>query len=124
MRSCICRVRCGTMPSIRSISISWPRWCISCSLVPNSHLEAGFGRRRHAGRELDALREKIVGLALQPLRPPLCLIKTFCAGKMNQCRYSVVSTLECCWGNERYSGLWLSENGRKSRQTTAIFRDV
>ena len=55
---------------------------------------------------------------------PLCLIKTFCAGKMNQCRYGVVSTLECCWGNERYSGLWLSENGRKSGQTTAIFRDV
>ena len=25
MRSCIWRVRCGTMPSIRSISISWPR---------------------------------------------------------------------------------------------------
>ena len=24
MRSCIWRVRCGTMPSIRSISISWP----------------------------------------------------------------------------------------------------
>ena len=35
----------------------------------------------------------------------LCLIKTFCARKMNQCRYGVVSTLECCWGNERYSGL-------------------
>jgi hypothetical protein len=25
MRSCIWRVRCGTKPSIRSISISWPR---------------------------------------------------------------------------------------------------
>jgi len=54
----------------------------------------------------------------------VCLIKTFCARKMNQFRYGVVSTLGCCWGNERYSGLWLSENGRKSRQTTAAFREV
>jgi hypothetical protein len=57
-------------------------------------------------------------------RKYLRLIKTFCARKMNQCRYGVVSTLGCCWGNERYSGLWLSENGRKSRQTTAAFREV
>src|SRR5262249_32207304 len=31
MRSCDSRVRWGTMPIMRSISISWPRWCISCS---------------------------------------------------------------------------------------------
>src|SRR6185295_16990259 len=33
MRSCCSRVRCGTMPSMRSMSISWPRWCISCSFA-------------------------------------------------------------------------------------------
>jgi len=33
MRACISRVRCGTIPTIRSMSISWPLWCISCSLT-------------------------------------------------------------------------------------------
>ena len=32
-RSCMRRVRCGTIPRIRSISINWPRWCISCSFT-------------------------------------------------------------------------------------------
>ena len=30
------RVRCGTMPIMRSISISWARWCISCSFAASS----------------------------------------------------------------------------------------
>ncbi len=33
MRACSSRVRCGTTPTIRSININWPRWCISCSLT-------------------------------------------------------------------------------------------
>src|SRR6185369_3365626 len=32
MRSSIWRVSGGTMPSRRCTSMSWPRWCISCSL--------------------------------------------------------------------------------------------
>jgi hypothetical protein len=40
-------------------------------LGAQQHLEAGFGRRRHAGGVADTLREKVVGLALQPLCPPL-----------------------------------------------------
>ena len=32
IRSFICRVRCGMMPSMRCTTMSCPRWCISCSL--------------------------------------------------------------------------------------------
>ena len=38
-------------------------------LGAHEHLKAGFGRRHHAGRNLDTLRDKFVGLAFQPLLP-------------------------------------------------------
>jgi hypothetical protein len=59
------------MPSIRSINISWPAVMHLVFLGAQQHLEAGFGWRRHARREFDAFREKVVGLALQPLCPSL-----------------------------------------------------
>ena len=40
-------------------------------LSAQQHLKAGLTRWRHAGGELDTLREKVVGLALQPLCPAL-----------------------------------------------------
>src|SRR5580692_1671823 len=40
-------------------------------LGAQEHLKAGFGRRHHAGRNLDTLRGKFVGLAFQPLCPSL-----------------------------------------------------
>src|SRR5688500_3251484 len=35
-RCCRARVRCGTIPTMRSIRKSCARWCISCSLTPSS----------------------------------------------------------------------------------------
>ncbi len=37
-----CRVRCGTMPSWRSIIMSCARWCISCSFAPSSRSNRDF----------------------------------------------------------------------------------
>src|SRR5580765_4025774 len=36
IRACCSRVRCGTMPIIRSMIINCARWCISCSLAASS----------------------------------------------------------------------------------------
>ena len=49
------------MPSIRWITISWPRWCISCSLAPSSISNRVLRRRLESGRQRDFLRELILG---------------------------------------------------------------
>src|ERR1017187_2525242 len=45
-RACISRVKCGTIPSTRSITMSCPLWCISCSfterIISKRLFDAGF----------------------------------------------------------------------------------
>ena len=68
IRSCIWRVRCGTMPSILSTSISCPRWCISCSFTDSSISTRDRLAIRHARRHRDSFRQEIVGEPLEELR--------------------------------------------------------
>ena len=73
IRSCIWRVTCGTMPIIRCIVISWPRWCISCSFADEQHLEAALGRRRRARRHRHLLGEERFGQPLEVRRERVAL---------------------------------------------------
>ena len=52
------RVSCGTWPSSRCISISWPRWCISCSFGPSSISKRVLLRRLHRRRERHDARQR------------------------------------------------------------------
>jgi hypothetical protein len=51
----------------------------------------------------------------------LCLIKTFCAGKMNQCRYGVVPTLECCWVMSDTQGFGCRRMGERAGRRLLYF---
>jgi hypothetical protein len=51
----------------------------------------------------------------------LCLIKTFGARKMNQCRYGVVSTLECCWVMSDTQGFGCRRMGERAGRRLLYF---